>query len=237
MEFPDRLIPGTLRRRYQRFLADVVLEDGTPVTAHCPNTGSMIGGCTPGSRVWLSPSRDPRRRTRFTWELVELAEGVLVGVNTGRSNALVREAIEAGMLPALQRYPVIRAEARVPDTRSRLDFRLSTMDGAGACFVEVKNVTAAVEGGVALFPDAVSVRGTRHLREMGKLVERGVPAVLVFAVQRADVREVRPADEIDPDYGTALREVIGKGVVVEARRASVSQQGIRLDARIPVACP
>ncbi len=237
MDFPDRLIPGTLIRRHQRFLADVTLGDGTRVTAHCPNTGSMMGCRSPGARVWLSPSRDPRRRTRYTWELVEVADQVVVGVNTGRSNGLVREAIGNGLLPGLESYPVIRPEFRLPETQSRLDFRLSDTAGQAHCYLEVKNVTAAVADGVALFPDAVSTRGTRHLRELGLLAAQGARAMLVFCVQRADVRRVQPADDIDPAYGLALREVIALGVRVEALRARVSVRGIRLEERIPVICP
>jgi sugar fermentation stimulation protein A len=164
VDFSEPLIAGTLVRRYKRFLADVVLEDGTALTAHCPNTGSMLGCQTPGSRVWLSLSDNPKRKYAHTWELVELDGGALVGINTGRSNALVREAIESGLMGELGGYDEIRPEVRYGDENSRVDFLLTGTNGA--CYVEVKNVTAAVREGIALFPDAVSTRAARHLREL-----------------------------------------------------------------------
>ncbi|MCC5856842.1 MAG: DNA/RNA nuclease SfsA [Ectothiorhodospiraceae bacterium] len=237
MRFQTGLVPGRLIRRYQRFLADVELENGTRVTAHCPNTGSMLGCRAPGSRVWLSPADDPARRTRFTWEMVEADGGTLVGIHTGRSNALVREALEAGRIPALDGFTEVRAEVQLKQTRSRIDFLLSYSERP-PCYLEVKNVTAAVDQGVALFPDAVSTRGTRHLEELAGLVRRGeAGAALVFCVQRADVAEVRPADTIDPAYGKALRAAIRAGVNVYALGARVSPREIALHRPLPVVCP
>jgi sugar fermentation stimulation protein A len=236
MRFPDPLVGARLSKRYKRFLADVTLDDGTALTAHCPNTGSMLGCQLPGSRVWLSRSDNPKRKYAYTWELVELDGGVLVGINTGRSNALVREAIESGVIGELGGYDEIRAEVRYGNENSRADFLLS--GGDGDCYVEVKNVTAAVEDGVALFPDAVSTRGTKHLRElMGVVREAGKRAVLCFCVQRTDVDEVRPADDIDPDYGRTLREALGAGVEVIAYRAEMRPEAVVLAERIPVVCP
>ena len=235
VRFTDPLVPARLVKRYKRFLADVTFEDGTAVTAHCPNTGSMLGCQKPGSRVWLSRSDNPRRKYTHTWELVEMAGGALVGVNTGRSNALVREAIEAGVIGELAGYPEIRPEVRYGEENSRADFLLSG-DGK-ACYVEVKNVTAAVDAGIALFPDAVSTRGTRHLRELMGTLRGGQRAVLCFCVQRADVQEVRPADAIDPDYGRTLRKAMQAGVEVIAYRARLDAQAVVLDQRIPVVCP
>jgi sugar fermentation stimulation protein A len=236
MRFPDPLVGARLSKRYKRFLADVTLDDGTALTAHCPNTGSMLGCQLPGSRVWLSRSDNPKRKYAYTWELVELDGGVLVGINTGRSNALVREAIESGVIGELGGYDEIRAEVRYGNENSRADFLLS--GGDGDCYVEVKNVTAAVEDGVALFPDAISTRGTKHLRElMGVVREAGKRAVLCFCVQRTDVDEVRPADDIDPDYGRTLREALGAGVEVIAYRAEMRPEAVVLAERIPVVCP
>jgi sugar fermentation stimulation protein A len=236
MRFREPLLGATLVRRYKRFLADVTLDDGTALTAHCPNTGSLLGCHSPGSRVWLSRSDNPKRKYAYTWELVEVAGGVLVGVNTGRSNALVREAIESGIIGELTGYDEIRAEVRYGEERSRVDFLL-TKDGS-ACYLEVKNVTAAVEEGVAMFPDAVSTRGTRHLRELiATLRDSGRRAVLCFCVQRADVREVRPADEIDADYGRTLREALDAGVEAIAYRATLCPESVVLSERIPVVCP
>lgn len=235
MKFSPPLIEGTLLRRYQRFLADVALPGGRVVTAHCPNTGSMMGCAEPGSRVWLSDSGNPARKHPLTWEIVEAAPSVLVGVNTGYSNRLVQEAIEAGVIAELRGYTRIRREVRFGVEKSRIDLLL---EGNGpACYVEVKNVTAAVEGKTALFPDAVSVRGAKHLRELAAMARKGNRAVLCFCVQRADVDEVRPADAIDPVYGRTLREVLAQGVEAIAWRAEVSPEGIELRHRLPVVCP
>lgn len=234
MKWPAPLAQGRLIRRYQRFLADVDLE-GTPVTAHCPNTGSMLGCAEPGSRVWLSRAANPSRKLPWTWEMVE-AGGTLVGINTGRANALVREALESGMVPQLAGYGALRQEVRYGRESSRADFLLSG-GPRKPCYVEVKNVTAAVQSGVALFPDAVSERGTRHLRELMAMVRAGHRAALVFCVQRSDVEEVRPADEIDPEYGRTLRKALKAGVETMALRARVNVSDIRLDMPIPVVCP
>ena len=236
MRFQEPLVAATLARRYKRFLADVTLDDGTALTAHCPNTGSLLGCQAPGSRVWLSRSDNPKRKYAYTWELIEVAGGALVGVNTGRSNALVREGIESGIIDELAGYDDIRAEVRYGEEGSRADFLLTK--GAATCYLEVKNVTAAVENGVALFPDAVSTRGTRHLRELiGMVRVANRRAVLCFCVQRADVREVRPADQIDPDYGNTLRKALEAGVEAIAYRATLCPAGVALTDRIPVVCP
>ncbi len=236
MRFDPPLVPGTLLQRYKRFLADVRLEDGSTITAHCPNTGSMLGCADPGSRVWLVHAPSPTRKYAYSWEMTELPGGRCVGVNTHRSNALVREALDAGLLPALHGYTTIRPEAAYGQEGSRVDFLLSA-DGLPDCYLEVKNVTAAVRDGVALFPDAVSMRGTKHLREMMHVVSAGARAVLLFCVQRDDVTEVRPADAIDPLYGRTLREALAAGVEAFALRARLDAQGIALQTRIPVRCP
>lgn len=233
MLFPP-LLEGRLVRRYQRFLADVETADGL-VTAHCSNTGSMQGCKDAGMRVWLSPADNPERKLRWTWELVETAPGVIVGVHTGRSNGLVREAIEAGTVPELAGYPTIRPEQKYGEG-SRIDLLLQA-PGRPDCYVEVKNVTAAVDGGVGYFPDAVTTRGAKHLREMSAMVAAGSRAVLVFCVQRGDVTEVRPADHIDPAYGHALREALAAGVEVIALGATVTPEGITLERRLAVVVP
>ncbi len=222
-------------RRYKRFLADVQLADGTQTTAHCPNTGSMQGCRQPGARVWLSRAENPARKYPLTWELVEAEPGVLVGIHTGRTNGLVREAIEQGFLSEWGEPQAVRTEVRYGAENSRVDFVLE--GDAGPRFVEVKNVTAAVEGGVAVFPDAVSARGSRHLRELMGVYRRGADAALVFCVQRSDVTEVRPADMIDPVYGQTLRAAIELGVDVIALRAKVTPRRIEIDTRVPVVCP
>lgn len=236
MDFSSPLVAGTLIRRYKRFLADVELDGGETVTAHCPNTGSMLGCAEPGSRVWLTHTPSPARKYAYGWELTELPDGTRVGINTHRSNALVREAIEGGRLAALGGYEAVRPEARYGHESSRIDFLLSAQ-GRSDCYVEVKNVTAAVTAGIALFPDAVSERGTKHLREMKAMVAAGHRAVLVFCVQREDVAEVRPADGIDPVYGRTLREALASGVEALAWRAKVSPAAIELASEVPVVCP
>lgn len=231
MRFPAPLLEGRLLRRYQRFLADVDTAAGI-VTAHCPNTGSMQGCAEPGMRVWLSPATNPARKLAWTWELVEALPGVVVGMHTGRSNALVREAIEAGRVPELAGYATIRPEVKYGEG-SRIDLLL-TAPGRPDCYVEVKNVTAAVAGRIGYFPDAVTTRGTKHLREMSAMVAAGHRAVLVFCVQRGDVDCVRPADHIDPVYGRTLREALAAGVEVIALGARVSPAGIELERRLAV---
>jgi len=234
MRFRAALVEGRLIRRYKRFLADVQLADGV-ITAACPNTGSMLGCCEPGSRVWLSESDRATRKYRHTWEIVEVGE-VMVGINTGLPNALVAEAIGAGAIPELAGYASLRREVAFGEERSRVDIVLE--DPARApCYVEVKNVTAAVAGGVAVFPDAVSDRGARHLRELMRLKAAGLRPVQLYCVQRGDVREVRPADSIDPEYGRTLRRALEAGVEVMAYRAKVTPREIRLEESIPVVCP
>ncbi len=234
MKFPRALVEGRLLRRYKRFLADVQLPGGV-ITAACPNTGSMMGCCEAGSRVWLSESDSPTRKYRHTWELVE-SSGTIVGINTGLPNALVAEAIAEGVIADLGGYASVRREVRFGEESSRVDLLLESPDRP-ACYVEVKNVTAAVTRGIALFPDAVSERGAKHLRELMRLKAKGLRPVQLYCVQRADVEEVRPADGIDHEYGRTLREAIAAGVEVMAWRAAVSPEEIRLETRLPVVCP
>jgi len=234
LKFARALLEGRLLRRYKRFLADIQLE-GSVVTAACPNTGSLMGCCEAGSRVWLSESDSATRKYRHTWELVEVGK-VMVGINTGLPNALVSEAIGDGTIGELAGYPVLRREVAFGEERSRVDIVLEHPDRA-PCYVEVKNVTAAASKGVALFPDCVSERGAKHLRELIRLKAQGLRPVQIYCVQRGDVREVRPADGIDHEYGRMLREAISAGVEVLAYRAKVTPGEIRLAQRIPVVCP
>jgi len=239
MKFAAPLVEGRLVKRYKRFLADVDLAGGGTITAACPNTGSMMGCCEPGSRVWLSESDSPTRKYRHTWELVEAGAPhapVLVGINTGWPNRLVAEAAMGGAIPELAGYATIRREVPFGEERSRIDLVLEA-PGREPCYVEVKNVTAAVSGGVALFPDAVSERGAKHLRELMRLKREGLRPVQFYCVQRGDVDEVRPADAIDPAYGRTLREAIAAGVEVLAYRAAVSTASVTLERRVAVRCP
>lgn len=234
MVFAGKLTEGRLIRRYKRFLADVQLPSGV-VTAACPNTGSLMGCCEAGSRVWLSESDSATRKYRHTWELIEVGK-VMVGINTARPNGLVAEAIGNGTIAELAGYSTLRREVAFGEERSRVDLLLED-PGRQACYVEVKNVTAAASRGVALFPDCVSERGSRHLRELMRLKAKGLRPVQLYCVQRGDVKEVRPADGIDFEYGRTLREAIAAGVEVLAYRAKVSASEITLAERIPVVCP
>ncbi len=229
MQFEQPLIPAILVRRYKRFLADVTLADGTPLTVHCPNSGSMLGCAAPGSRVLLSRAANPRRKYACTWELVEV-NGGWVGINTARTNHLVHEALAAGRIVEIGPVDEIRAEVKVSD-RSRLDLLLR--QGERLTYVEIKNCTLA-EDGVAMFPDAVTSRGARHLEELAALRRDGFGAVIFFCVQRGDAEVFTPAARIDPRYAAILARVAALGVRVLAYRAEVRPEGVRVVAGLPV---
>lgn len=221
MKLPTPLIEGTLVRRYKRFLADVLLPDGTEVIAHCPNTGSMLG-CQPSdARVWLSSSDNPKRKLKYTWELVETAPGEVACINTSRPNTQAREAIELGFVPELEGYGGCRAEVRYGAEKSRIDLHLSGHDSLPDAWVEVKNVTLC-EDGRGYFPDAVTTRGQKHLRELMAQARAGERAVLFFVVNHTGISSVRPADHIDRAYGELLREARAAGVELLAYRAGLS---------------
>lgn len=231
MKFPKSLIEGRFVRRYKRFFADVEGPGGEVLVAHCPNSGSMESCKTPGARAWVSPSDDPRRKLRYTLEIVE-SHGALAGVNTALPNHLAEEAVRAGVVAELQGYDGLRREVRYGSERSRIDLLLER--GDERCYVEVKNVTLGDGGEVARFPDAVTARGTKHLRELTQMVAEGHRAVLLFCVSRTDARVVEPADDIDPQYGRTLREAAAAGVEVLAYRCAISPEEIRMVERVPV---
>ena len=229
MLFTSRLIRGTLVQRYKRFLADVRLPTGEIVTAHCTNTGSMLGCKEPGSTVYLSRSPNKGRKLAYTWEMIQVNRA-WVGINTMHPNRLVAESIADGMIAELRGYDRIRREVKV-SAHSRLDLCL---EGAnGCCFVEVKNVTVSIERAAA-FPDAISERATKHLKELMRLKRQGHRAAVVFVVQRGDCDYFRPADEIDPEYGRWLRRAVKAGVKALPYRAKVNTRGIVLTQRLPV---
>lgn len=232
MQFDPPLQEGVLVQRYKRFLADVRLADGRHITLHCPNTGSMKNCAEPGSRVWFSDSGNDQRKYRHTWELVEVAGGALAGINTGRANRLVREALEQTRIPELAGYDRVRSEVKYGSENSRIDLLLERDDG-NACYVEIKSVTLG-EGAVGYFPDAVTARGLRHLRELMAVVEQGQRAVLFFCVQHTGVELVKPADHIDPAYGKLLRKAAQSGVTVVAWRWQLSARGACIDRPLPV---
>lgn len=208
MKWPN-LIQGTLIRRYQRFKADVRLRNNRIVTALCPNTGSMLACSEPGRTVFLSRWNLPHRKLKYTWEIIEMPTS-LVGINTGVPNKLVRESILAGKIPELKGYDRIRTE--VPYGRnSRIDLLLEKHNQQ--CFVEIKNCTL-VEDGMACFPDAVTIRGLKHLKELQEQVQLGHRSVMLYLVQRMDAKIFKPADKIDPEYGRELRKAVGNGVEI-----------------------
>jgi sugar fermentation stimulation protein A len=225
MQYPAPLVEGRLLRRYQRFFADVRVGREV-VTAHCANPGSMRGCAEVGARVYLAPASNPARKLAWTWELAE-HDGALVCVNTARGNQLVAEALAARRLAIGRGFPAIRREVALGD--SRIDFRLEAADGR-ARWIEVKTATMGTGAGGVAFPDSVTTRGTRHVGEL-TAVDDGV---LLFCAARSDARRVRPADEIDPAYGAALRAAAAAGVKVIAHRCEITTTEITLGARIPV---
>jgi sugar fermentation stimulation protein A len=229
MIFDPPLLPARLVRRYKRFLADVEIE-GRIETVHCANPGSMMGLAEPGSRVWLSRSANPARKLPLTWELVEVAGGLLVGINTGYANRLAEEAMGRGLIPGLAGYPAWRREVAY-GAGSRIDFLLTAPDRP-LCYVEVKSVTLA-RGEAAEFPDSVTARGTRHLRELVEMRRQGARSVMLFLAQRQVCRSFAVAGDIDPAYAAALAAASGAGVEILAFGCRVSPQGIELGGPLP----
>jgi sugar fermentation stimulation protein A len=237
MKFSPPLIPAALLCRYKRFLADVKLTSGKVITVHTPNTGAMTGCSDPGSRIFLRRVDNPKRKYPFSWEMTENLQGVMVGVHTGITNALVKEGILSGVIAELQGYDEIRQEVKYGEEGSRIDLLLHGHEEGRDCFVEIKNVTTCDEQGFGYFPDAVSSRASKHLRELMGVVAQGGRAVIFFCVQRGDVQRVRPADEIDPLYGKLLRQAMAAGVEALAYRARVTPAEIVLETPLPVICP
>mgnify|MGYP006277952237 CR=1 FL=1 len=225
--FPE-LLPGTLLKRYKRFLADIELDTGEVITAHCPNTGPMTGVCHIGGRVMVSRSDNPNRKLAYTWELAEVHDTVptWVGVNTALPNRVVKSVLEAKLLPELGDYSTIRSEVRYgSDNKSRVDFVVSDQDQASQIYIEVKNTTWAKQT-LALFPDTVTTRGQKHLKELASLPP-ATKAVMLYFINRGDCSEFAPGDETDPDYGRLLREAVEAGVAILPCRFDVSPRGIR----------
>ena len=229
MRFPLPLTPGRLVRRYKRFLADCLLDSGEAVTAHVANSGSMMGLATPGARVFLSRSDDPKRKLAWSWELVE-AHGALVGVNTGHPNRVVAEAIADGKVPALAGYGRLRREVAY-GTNSRVDILLEG-EGRPNCYVEVKSVTLSRRAGVAEFPDAVTARGAKHLGELAAMAVGGARAVLVYLVGRGDCSSFEIAGDIDPAYAAAAARAQQAGVEVLVLHADVTSEAIEIRTKI-----
>ena len=224
------LVEGRLIRRYQRFKADVRLAGGATVTAHCTNTGAMHTCSAPNRPVFLSTSDNPRRKLKYTWEMIDMPTS-LVGVNTRIPNRLVALGITRNHIAGLGGYREVKPEITT-GAKTRLDLLLK---GAYRrdCFVEVKNCTL-VEDGVARFPDAATARGARHLEELTRLVAAGNRGAMVYLIQRMDARQFRPADRIDPHYGAVLRRAVGRGVEVFAYDVVIDLEKIALGSPIPI---
>ncbi len=236
MQFPNPLIPGTLIKRYKRFLADVQLEDGKEVTAHCANPGSMLGLSEPGSRVWLSPSNNPKRKLKFSWELIEVDLGkgpALVGINTSHPNGLVADAIEAGQIEELGGYGNLRREVKYGEN-SRIDILLED-ETKPLCYVEIKNVHLMRDAGLAEFPDSVTARGAKHLNELSQMVRDGHRAVMVYLVQRDDAKRFALARDIDKNYAAAFDAAREVGVEALAYDCRLTPEGIEVSKALPFA--
>lgn len=235
MEFESKLKAGVLIKRYKRFLADVRLLNGEEITIHCPNTGSMKNCQEPGSTIWFTTSQNKTRKYPCTWQLIEIGNGVLVGVNTGLSNRLVLEAIQKKVIDKFQGYSKIRTEVPYGREKSRIDILLE-YEKQSSCYIEVKNVSLGNLSGEGFFPDSVTIRGQKHLNELMSVKNSGARAVLFFCVQHSAVKSVAPAQEIDPMYAKLLRKAYASGVEVIAYRSKVNltSSTIELDRELHV---
>lgn len=232
MKFTPALQPATLIQRYKRFLADVVTPAGETLTLHCPNTGAMTGCATPGNTVWYSTSSNPKRKYAHTWEITETRQGAFICVNTLRANMLVKEALTDNRLPELVGYTAMKGEVKYGDEGSRIDFMLQAEDRP-ECYIEVKSVTLA-EQEKGYFPDAVTLRGQKHLRELISVAAAGKRAVLLFAVLHSAIERFSPARHIDPKYAQLLHEAQKQGVEVFAWKAELSAESMTLRSALPV---
>lgn len=220
--FTSALIRGKLIKRYKRFLADVELENGEVVTAHCPNTGAMTGCALPDVDVWLSVSSNPKRKYRHTWEYSSDVHGYLIGVNTANANRVVKEALMNQRIAELAQYTKVTPEVQVGS--SRIDFLLQ-QDGSPDAYVEVKSVTLA-EQQIALFPDTITERGRKHCGELAAIAQQGSAAFLLFCIQRENISEFKVAKHIDPKYAEALEYAKENGVIILAYRCEMNQLGL-----------
>ena len=228
MRFNTPLIHGKLIKRYKRFLADVLLDNGETVVAHCTNSGTMLSCLETGADVYLTPVNNPKRKTRFTWEMIRINQN-WVGVNTGWPNVLAYEAIKNQEIEKLKGYSLVKREVKFDDSR----FDIYCENKQEKCFVEVKNVTLK-EDNLALFPDAVTTRGQKHLKTLIRVKKQGYRAVMLYIIQRSDVLGFAPARNIDPDYAIALELAINNGVEVIAIQAKITPESIVLKHELPL---
>jgi sugar fermentation stimulation protein A len=230
MRLASNLIKGRLLKRYKRFLADVELENGAVVTAHCANTGKMTGCADIGCVVWLSQNNNPARKLKYSWELSQTNVGHIIGIHSTKANDIVDEALIAKQLASLAQYDNIQREVKI-GSKSRIDFVLS--NNSEQCFVEVKSVSLLTDHGIGMFPDTVSARASRHVHELIAVKKQGHRAILFFCVQHSGIKVVCPADEIDVAYGELVRQAIEQGVEVLAYGCNLSTAGITLAQRLP----
>ncbi|WP_425079969.1 DNA/RNA nuclease SfsA [Ruegeria denitrificans] len=227
MRFETPLVPARLIRRYKRFLADCRLEDGSEVTAHCANPGSMMGLAEPGEKIWLEPNDDPKKKLKFGWRLVDHENGHFTGVDTSVPNRALRTALEAGEIPELAAYDTVRPEVKYGDN-SRIDFLL-TGPGLPDAYVEVKSVTLSRQPGLAEFPDSVTARGTKHLGELAAMAAQGHRAIMLYLVQRTDCDRFALATDIDPAYAAAFEAAQAQGVERLVYGTCITPEGVILD--------
>ena len=232
MKYSKQLLEGRLIKRYKRFLADVELESGEVITAHCANTGAMTGCQPEHARVWLSVSDNPKRKYPHSWELVELDNNALACINTSLTNKIVAEAIDQNLIDELNGYDELRREVVYGKEKSRIDMLLSSQDSR--CYVEVKHLTLKLADQLGGFPDAVTLRGQKHIRELMEMVKQGDRAVLLFVIMRTDIERVEPARVIDPDYANLLAIAKEQGVEIMAYKAHIDPEGMYLLNRVPV---
>lgn len=231
MNFPSALVAAKLIKRYKRFLADVEMISGQRLTVYCPNTGSMMNCAEPGSRVWLSQSDNAKRKYGYTWELVETEPNILTCIHSGLANKIVKEGIEGGLVAEVAGFDGLQSEVCYGKEGSRVDFLLSNQ--ALKCYLEVKCVTLHAGEGWGLFPDSVSTRASRHLRELASVIDKNTRALLLFFVQNNAIQRVAPAAQLDPVYSQTLQEVMACGVEVIAYQADVSTERIVLGQPLP----
>ena len=229
MQFKTNLIKGKLLKRYKRFLADIILEDGTEVTAHCPNPGSMMGLATAGTKVWLEPNKDPKKKLKFGWRLVEY-EDHMICVDTTIANIVIKEALEEKEIPELS-YHDFKSEVKYSDN-SRIDFLLRSP--SQQTYLEIKSVTLMREKGIAEFPDSITKRGSKHLDDLSKMVKSGYKSVLLFLCMRSDVDSVRIAADLDSIYNVNIKAALETGVQLICYDTQVTRFGVRLGKPIVV---
>ncbi len=232
MLFPAELESGRLVRRYKRFLCDVQTDTGKQITMHCPNTGSMKNCAYENARVWYSKSNNPKRKYQHTWEIIEDPSGNRIGINTHLANKLVVEALEQGKIASLKNFKTLRTEVPYGEEKSRIDILLESKDKK-LNYIEVKSVTLLEDDAWGYFPDAVSTRGQKHLRELMTVCEQGHDATLFFCVQHEGISKMKAASHIDKEYAELLNQAQQHGVKILAYNCHIDSKGIYLNKEIP----